>query len=175
MSCSCCRFRSTIRLSKYPWQMQTCYFFLFHLGELFPNLVVKNLVVCNLYAEALFCALLRTWVCALLRSFADLCLRSFALICGLVFALCCALLRSFACFCVRPHLERPRLGLQIHGINCPCSEISMRVTDILLSTQGYPIVWFAKFVKVTNPNDKCHPDFAQTPSFCPIVCLTQLS
>ena len=40
--------------------------------------------------------------CALLRSFADLRLRSFARI--------CALLRSFACSCVRPHLERPRLG-----------------------------------------------------------------
>ena len=38
-----------------------------------------------------FCALLRIRVCALLRTF-------------------CALLRSFACFCVRPRLERPRLG-----------------------------------------------------------------
>ena len=46
------------------------------------------------YAEALFRALL--------RSFADLRLRSFALI--------CALLRAFACFCVRPRLERQRLG-----------------------------------------------------------------
>ena len=60
----------------------------------FPNLVVSNLVVCNFYAEALFCALL--------RSFADLRLRSFALI--------CALLRTFACFCERLRLERPRLG-----------------------------------------------------------------
>ena len=40
--------------------------------------------------------------CALLRSIADLCLHSFAPI--------CALLCSFAHFCVRPHLERPRLG-----------------------------------------------------------------
>ena len=52
----------------------------------FPNLVVSNLVVCNFYAEALFCvffflffallrssalALLRTCVCALLRSLAS--------------------------------------------------------------------------------------------------------
>ena len=29
---------------------------------------------------------------------------------ALAFALFCALLRTFACFCVRPHLERPRLG-----------------------------------------------------------------
>ena len=40
--------------------------------------------------------------CTLLRSFADLHSRSFALI--------CTLLRAFTCFCVRPHLERPRLG-----------------------------------------------------------------
>ena len=39
----------------------------------FPNLVVSNLVVCNFCAEALFCALL--------RSFADLRLRAFALFC----------------------------------------------------------------------------------------------
>ena len=38
---------------------------------------------------------------ALLRSFADLCSRSLALI--------CALLRAFACFCVRQHLEQPRV------------------------------------------------------------------
>ena len=38
----------------------------------FPNLVVSKLVVCNIYAEALSCALF-------LRSFADLRLRSFAL------------------------------------------------------------------------------------------------
>ena len=37
----------------------------------FPRLVVSNLVVYyNFYAEALFCALLRTCVCALLRAFA---------------------------------------------------------------------------------------------------------
>ena len=57
----------------------------------FPNLVVLNLVVCNFYADALFCAL---W-----RSFAPFCalcahLRSFA------FALFCAHLRSFARLCV---------------------------------------------------------------------------
>ena len=64
----------------------------------FPNLVVLNLVVCNFYAEALFCTLLRPLAlfCVHLR------LRSFALI--------CALLRAFACFCVRPRLEWPRLG-----------------------------------------------------------------
>ena len=47
-------------------------------------MVVSNLAVCNFYAEALFCALLRPFVlfCALLRSFADLRLRSFALICA---------------------------------------------------------------------------------------------
>ena len=43
----------------------------------FPDLVVLNLVVCNFYAEALFCALLRiflqTCVCSLLRSFACIC------------------------------------------------------------------------------------------------------
>ena len=37
------------------------------------RLVVSNLVVCNLYAEVLFCALLQTCVCALLRSFARIC------------------------------------------------------------------------------------------------------
>ena len=64
----------------------------------FPNLVVSNLVVCNFYVEAHFCALLRPFalLCALLR------LRSFA------FA--CAHLRSLACFCVRPRLGRRRLG-----------------------------------------------------------------
>ena len=41
----------------------------------FPNLVVLNLVVCNFYAEALFCALFAD---LRLRSFADLRLRSFA-------------------------------------------------------------------------------------------------
>ena len=48
----------------------------------FPNLVVSNLVVSNFYAEALFCALLRSVApfCALLRSFADSHLLSFALI-----------------------------------------------------------------------------------------------
>ena len=50
----------------------------------FPNPVVSKKLVCNLNAEALFCALLRTCVCALLR--------------------------PFACFCVRLRLERPRLG-----------------------------------------------------------------
>ena len=34
-----------------------------------PNLVVSNLVVCNFYSFALFCALLRTCVGAPLRSF----------------------------------------------------------------------------------------------------------
>ena len=36
----------------------------------FPNLVVLNLVICNFYAEALFCALLRPFAlfCALLRT-----------------------------------------------------------------------------------------------------------
>ena len=51
----------------------------------FPNLVVFNLVVCNFYAEALFCALSRS------------------------FALFCEHLRSFACFCERPRSERLRL------------------------------------------------------------------
>ena len=48
--------------------------------------------------------LFQTWLfalfCALFRSFVLLRLRSFALL----------RLRSFACFCVRPRLERPRLG-----------------------------------------------------------------
>ena len=41
----------------------------------FPNLVVSNLVVCNFYAEALFCAHLRSFalICAHLRSFARIC------------------------------------------------------------------------------------------------------
>ena len=52
----------------------------------FPALVVSNLVVCNFYAEALFCTL---W-----PPFALLRLRSFALI-----------------FYVRLRLERPRLGI----------------------------------------------------------------
>ena len=47
---------------------------------------------------------------ALLRSFADLRFHSFADI--------CALLRSFACFCVRPRLERPRLGTADSGLKC---------------------------------------------------------
>ena len=59
-----------------------------------------------IFMEALFCALLRSFApfCPLLRSFAPFCplLRSLELI--------CALLRAFACFCVRPRLERPRLG-----------------------------------------------------------------
>ena len=58
-----------------------------------PNLVVSNLdIVCNFYAEALFCALL----------------RSFALFCGLAFAMFCAHLRSFARICVflRPNAFR---------------------------------------------------------------------
>ena len=56
----------------------------------FPNLVVLNLVVCNLYAEALSCTLLRRFApfCALLPSL--------ALFCGLAFALFCALLRPTA-------------------------------------------------------------------------------
>ena len=42
-------------------------------------------------------------------------LRPFALLCAFCallrpFALLCALLRAFTCFCVRPRLERPRLG-----------------------------------------------------------------
>ena len=56
------------------------FFFALEFWE-FPNLVVSNLVVCTFYAEALFCALLRSFAsfCTLLRSFADLRLRSFAL------------------------------------------------------------------------------------------------
>ena len=42
-----------------------------------PNLVVANLVVCNVYAERSF-----AFFCFLLRSFADLRLRSFALFCA---------------------------------------------------------------------------------------------
>ena len=47
-------------------------------------------------------ALLRCFApfCVLLHSFADLRLRSIFF----------ARSRSFACFCIRPHLERPRLG-----------------------------------------------------------------
>ena len=60
---------------------------------------------------AIFCALLRSF-CTYLRSFADLIrLRSFALI--------CTLLCAFACFCVRPRLERPRLGTAEIQINPP--------------------------------------------------------
>ena len=61
----------------------------------FPNLVVSNLVVYNFYAEVLFCT-------SLAPSFANL-----AVICTHLRSLN---LRSFACFCVRPRLERPRLG-----------------------------------------------------------------
>ena len=43
----------------------------------FPNLVASNLVVCNCYVEALFCALLHPFAL-----FADLRLLSFALICA---------------------------------------------------------------------------------------------
>ena len=56
-------FSSTIENFKRDWIFQE-----------FPNLVVSNLVVCNSYADALFCALL----------------RAFALFCGLAFALFCA-------------------------------------------------------------------------------------
>ena len=48
-----------------------------------------------------------------MRCFALFCalLSSFALFCGLAFAIICTYLRSsFACFCVRPRLERLRLG-----------------------------------------------------------------
>ena len=38
--------------------------------------------------------------------------RSFALFCKLAFALFSGHLRSFACSCVRPRLERPRLGIE---------------------------------------------------------------
>ena len=50
--------------------------------------------------------------CALLRSFALVCGLTFALFCVNLrsFALICALLRAFARFCIRPRLERPRLG-----------------------------------------------------------------
>ena len=49
-----------------------------------PNLVVSNLVVCNSYAEALFCALLHPFVlfCGLLRTCVCTLLRSFALLCS---------------------------------------------------------------------------------------------
>ena len=49
----------------------------------FPSRVVLNLVVCNFYAEALFCALLRPFApfCALLRTCVCAHLRSFARIC----------------------------------------------------------------------------------------------
>ena len=66
-------------------------------AEMYWKLFVLNLVVCNC------CALKR------LRSFA-LFFRLFALFHRLAFALICALLRAFACFCIRPRLERPRLG-----------------------------------------------------------------
>ena len=67
----------------------------------FPNLVVSNLAVCNFHAEALFCTLL----------------RPFALFCGLASH---APLRSFACFCVRPRLERLRLGISDIAIATVC-------------------------------------------------------
>ena len=75
------------------------------LGVLKPG-CFKQLVVGKFYAEALFCALLRSFVpfCALLRTFADLRLRSF--VC--TFALFCTHLRVSAS-------DRPRLGLQIVG------------------------------------------------------------
>ena len=44
------------------------------------------MVVCNFYAEALFCTLFA--FCVLLRSFVDLRLRSFALICSLLPHIC---------------------------------------------------------------------------------------
>ena len=62
----------------------------------------QNLVVCNFYAEALFCAHLRPSV-------------SFK-ICALLRTCICVLLHSVACFCVRPRLGRPRLGT---GDFCP--------------------------------------------------------
>ena len=49
----------------------------------FLSLVVSNLVVCNFYVEALFCALLRPFALFKFLPFADL---------------LCALLRGFACF-----------------------------------------------------------------------------
>ena len=51
------------------------------------------------------CALFQTWLFAIFAR-----KRPFALFCGLAFAIFCAHLRSFASFCVRPHLEHPRLG-----------------------------------------------------------------
>ena len=55
----------------------------------------KRLVVCNFYAEALFCALL----------------RPLALFCRLAFALFCLL----CSFCVLPRLEQLRLGTEEKG------------------------------------------------------------
>ena len=66
-----------------------------------------------------------------MRSFADLRLRAFAVI--------CALLRAFACFCVRPRLERPRLGTadfctpRVHG--CPHVRVMDVRTRMFLSTR----------------------------------------
>ena len=83
-------------------------------GWNFPNLVVSNLVVCNFCAEAFFSCPFAFFCCI---SFC-----SFALFCALAFALFCALLRPvalfcthFASFCVRPRLERPRLGTPERG------------------------------------------------------------
>ena len=47
-----------------------------------PNLVILNLIICECYAEALFCALLRPFADLRLRSSADLHLRCFALFCA---------------------------------------------------------------------------------------------
>ena len=75
----------------------------------FQNLVVSNLVVCNFYAEAPFCALLRSFApfCALLRALVRTCvcalLRPFALL-NLDF---CAHLRVSASDRVQ---KNPRLG-----------------------------------------------------------------
>ena len=65
----------------------------------------------------------------LLYSFALFCLRlrSFALLCfeirSFFVALICALLCAFACFCVRPRLERPRLGTADLLIICKTPKI----------------------------------------------------
>ena len=68
--------------------------------------------------------------CALLHPFALFCalLRSFALFSGIAFALFRAHLRGLTCFCVRPRLERPRLGTadKKHALNVPVSFVDFR-------------------------------------------------
>ena len=118
---------------------------------------LTNQAACNLYEEALCCALLRPFS-ALLRSFVD------------------SRLRSFASFCVQPRFEQPLLGIKFcfRYLLCPTAPRVAAMKKLCLVHCGKCRGFFVKCFAANFPGNRrtkiCEKFAKISRHFSPISC-----